>query len=249
MHEAQMHKDNCFVTLTYDQEHLPENNNLQKIDAQKFLRRLRKSLGKNTLSGKVRFYMAGEYGEQYGRPHFHICLFGIDFHDKQYLRKTPAGSKLYTSEKLQQLWTKGFSSVGAMTFESAAYTARYIMKKMNGKNKEKHYTKINIETGEIYKQEPEYNNMSRKPGIGSTWIEKYKDDVYPEGKVIVRGKKSNSPRYYNDKYKTMAPLDHEAMQYGRHIEAIAHAHDNTPERLKAREIVADAKAALLKRNL
>lgn len=280
MHEAQMHHQNCFITLTYNTENLPENNSLNKRHAVLFLKRLRKSLSREdgdigatgelsttprnkdlvrghqlettsnkTTRRKIRFYLAGEYGETYGRPHFHICLFGIDFHDKKYLRKTPAGSKIYTSEKLSKLWTYGFASVGELTFESAAYAARYIMKKINGKKQEQHYTKINKETGEIYKQEKEYNNMSRMPGLGSTWLTKYEKDVYPHGKVIVRGKKANAPRYYDKQYEKIKPEQYEDLQYGRHLEAIAHAHDQTPERLKAKETVAKAKAALLIRNI
>lgn len=198
---------------------------------------------------KVRFYLAGEYGEQFGRPHFHICLFGVDFKDKIYLAKTPAGSKLYRSPTLERLWTLGHSSVGELTFESAAYAARYIMKKVNGKKQETHYLKLNSETGEIFKLQPEYNNMSRMPGLGLAWLEKYNADIYPEGKVIVRGKQTNTPRYYDKQFKKWDPLNYEQLQHFRHLEGLLQAQHNTDARLHVREQVAAAKISQLKRKL
>lgn len=277
MHEAKMHRHNCFITLTYKPEHLPEHGQLRKRDAVLFLKRLRKSLGRrgyhfhtgkgSALPGapahdqaerldghpvekpKVRFYLAGEYGEQFHRPHFHICLFGIDFSDKKYLARTPAKSKLYRSPTLEKLWTLGHSSVGELTFESAAYAARYVMKKITGNQAKTHYEKTDPETGEIYRLEPEYNNMSRMPGIGHAWLEKYSRDIYPEGKVIVRGKQTNTPRYYDKQYAKMEPLKYEDLQYGRYVEGLLHQEDQLPHRLKARETVAAAKIRQLKRNL
>ncbi len=79
MHEAQLHENNCFITLTYDNTHLPSDGSLHYKDFQLFIKRLRKKFG-NT---RIRYYMAGEYGENFGRPHFHACIFGHDFHDKK----------------------------------------------------------------------------------------------------------------------------------------------------------------------
>lgn len=285
MHEAKCHRYNSFVTLTYRQETLPENGQLVKRHAAKFMNRLRQAAtrqlrkfpphnppvgGGGILTSRttahrrgaadapdkalahrplIRFYLAGEYGSQFGRPHFHICLFGVDFSDKKYLAKTGSGSKLYRSPTLEKLWTYGFSSVGELTFESAAYAARYIMKKINGKQAEKHYEKLNPDTGEIYRLQPEYNNMSRATGLGKEWMEKHYRDWYPEGKIIVRGKKTNTPRYYDKQYHELDPLGHEQLQHFKQIEGALHYLDQTNERLKVREQVAAAKIQQLKRKL
>lgn len=135
VHESQMHKENCFITLTYAPEHLPADQSLHYRDFQLFMKRLRKRF-----SGKViRFYMCGEYGENFGRPHFHACLFGHNFDDLT-LWKVQNKQKLYRSKTLEELWPFGHSSVGTVTFESAAYVARYIMKKVTGEAAELHYT-------------------------------------------------------------------------------------------------------------
>lgn len=134
IHEARMHKQNCFITLTYNDENLPADKSLHYEDFQKFMKRLRRKFGEG-----VRFYMCGEYGENLGRPHFHACLFGVDFADKKLWRKSPSGAFLYRSATLEQLWPFGYSSIGDVTFETAAYVARYIMKKITGEAAELHY--------------------------------------------------------------------------------------------------------------
>lgn len=134
VHEASLHQHNCFITLTYADEHLPPNNSLVYEHFQLFMKRLRKKYGEG-----IRFYMCGEYGENFGRPHFHACLFGHNFPDLK-LWKTVNKQKLYRSAELETLWPFGHSSVGTVTFESAAYVARYILKKVSGEAAERHYT-------------------------------------------------------------------------------------------------------------
>lgn len=252
MHEKQMHKYNCYATLTYDEKNLPEDRSLQYRDFQLFMKRLRKSLSKesatlHTASSKVRFYMGGEYGEKYGRPHFHACLFGMDFADRTYHMKTPAGFKIYTSPTLNKIWKNGFASIGEITFQSAAYIARYIMKKQTGDGNKKHYHIIDLETGEIYIRTKEFNQMSRKPGIGKTWLDQYHKDAYPHGKVIVRGHQTNTPRYYDKEFKKIDQLAYEELQYQRQLETKLHTADQTPERLHVQEQVQLAKIRSLKR--
>lgn len=248
MHEAQMHNHNSFITLTYDKENL-EGLSLDYRDFQLFNKRLRKSLGME----KIRFYMCGEYGEKNSRPHFHACMFGLNFPDRLYHTTTPSGSKIYTSEALQKLWTKGFSSVGDVTFESAAYCARYIMKKVQDKDQTreqaKHREIIDPDTGEIFKRKQEFNHMSRRPGIGTTWLEKYKNDVYPEGEVVVRARKTKAPRFYDTKYNLTNPEEYEIMQYERHKKANENWKDNTDKRLKVKEKVTQAKIKKLLRKI
>ena len=122
VHEASMHKKNCFITLTFDNQHLPKDGSLDVRDFQLFMKRVRKRFGTN-----IRFYHCGEYGEKLGRPHYHACLFNFDFEDK-ILWKEINGQKLYISQSLSELWPFGFSTIGEVTYQSAAYVARYIMK-------------------------------------------------------------------------------------------------------------------------
>jgi hypothetical protein len=194
VHEAQMHDENCFITLTFDQAHLEKRSNPLSLDVteyQRFMKRLRKRFGKN-----IRFFHCGEYGDKNKRPHYHAIIFGLDFKDKK-LWFNRDGNKLYTSEALSELWPYGFSTIGDVTFQSAAYVARYIMKKHKGDGAEDHYTRWCPLTGEGTPVDPEYCTMSRKPGIGYEWLKKYKADVYPHDYVVINGHKVKPPRYYD----------------------------------------------------
>jgi len=257
MHEAQMHTSNCFITLTYAPEYIREAKDLSLNyeHFQLFMKRLRKRFTGKT----IRFYMAGEYGELRDRPHFHACIFGLDFEDKKFLKRTETGSHLYTSKILEELWPYGFSSVGAVNFESAAYVARYIMKKVNGKPRltadgnyidpEQHYEYCDLETGELIKRNPEFNKMSLKPGIGQAWFDKYMSDVYTTDSVVVRGKKCRPPRFYDNKFKELFPEVFDGVQFAREQEGRSRFEDNTLERLAVKEKVALAKLSLLKRKI
>lgn len=245
MHEAQLHQHNCFITLTYDDAHLPSDQSLHYKDFQLFLKRLRKKY----TGVQIRYYMAGEYGENYGRPHFHACIFGHDFHDKKLWKRTSSGSLIYRSEDLETLWPFGYSSIGDVNFESAAYVARYIMKKQTGKHSEKHYQYTSLETGEIVQMKPEFNKMSLKPGIGYEWYKKYRSDVYPHDYVVIRGKQVKPPKFYDKKYKTDYPYEYDELIYNREKRAKLNFADNTPERLAVKEQVAQAKLQKLKRTL
>lgn len=271
MHEASMHRQNCFITLTIAPEHmhaLAPTGSLDKRHHQLFLKRLLSHRRREQLRGaaaprptnnvsqnrsvvKQRFYMCGEYGEQLRRPHYHFCIFGYDFHDKKHWSTTKAGSKLYRSTTLEKLWPYGHSTVGELTFESAAYTARYCTKKITGKKQQKHYEKINPETGEITNLLPEYNEMSRRPGIGKNWIEKYTADVYTAlpGKVIVRGKTANAPRYYDKQLEKWDAEKYEIIKHKRKIEGRKQAQHGTQARLAVREAVAKAKLTTMKRTI
>ncbi len=245
MHEAQMHTQNCFITLTYDDAHLPSDRSLHYRDFQLFIKRLRKRYP----GRRIRYYMAGEYGENFGRPHWHACIFGLDFDDKKLWKRTSANSLLYRSENLELLWPFGYSSIGEVTFESAAYVARYIMKKVTGKNAAEHYQEIDPDTGEITNRTPEFTKMSLKPGIGYEWYKQYTSDVYPHDYVVVRGKKVKPPKYYDKKYKIDNPYEFDELLYIREKSAKLNYADNTPERLLVKEQVTKAKLQKLKRNL
>src|SRR5688572_7925162 len=135
MHEASLYPQNAFVTLTYDDAHIPPGGRLDYPEFQRFIKRLRKDFAPS----RVRFYMCGEYGSLYHRPHYHACLFGIDFEDRLYAATLPSGAKSYTSDRLSRLWPLGFSSVGDVSFESAAYVARYCVQKVTGPGSKAYY--------------------------------------------------------------------------------------------------------------
>lgn len=208
MHESQMHQDNSFITLTYNEDSFHPSLNYRHF--QLFMKRLRKHAKK-----PIRFYMCGEYGENTGRPHFHACLFGWSPSDQILLKALPSGSSLFTSKTLEGLWPHGFSSVGALTLESAAYVARYVMKKVTGPNADSHYWSLNPNTGELVKVEPEFNKMSLKPGIGRPFYDRYKSDIYPDGTCIVQGTKMKPPAYYEKIYKEQNPFEHEELTFKR----------------------------------
>ena len=189
-----MHEHSCFITLTFSPEELEKRQNPSSLDVsefQRFMKRLRKKYGRG-----VRFFHCGEYGEQNKRPHYHALLFGVDFSDRV-LWSQRQGVKLYVSDNLSKLWPYGFSTIGDVTFESAAYVARYVMKKMRGEASADHYSNwIDPITGEVTEVKPEYATMSRKPGIGKTWFDKFKSDVFPNDYCVVRGHEIKPPRYY-----------------------------------------------------
>lgn len=191
-HEASLYDLNCFITLTYSDEHLPANRSLDYEAPVLFMKRLRERFG----SG-IRSYGCAEYGEKFGRPHYHLCLFNFDFPDKR-LWRNDRGHKLYTSEALSELWRFGFSSVGSVTFESAAYVARYVTKKVTGKLEEGHY-------GD---RKPERSIcVSRRPGIGKGWFDKFGKDAYTRDFVILRGRKCRPPKYYDSQFEIAYPSD------------------------------------------
>ncbi|QXP08058.1 MAG: replication initiator protein [Arizlama microvirus] len=242
-HEASLHERNCFITLTYKPEHLPEHGTLVKKHYQDFMKRLRKRFGSN-----IRYFHCGEYGEKNARPHYHACLFNFDFRDKT-LWKSVRGNKLYTSEALAELWPFGFSTIGDVTFESAAYVARYITKKVTGRNALDHYTTYCPTTGEISAERlPEYTTMSLKPGIGANWIQSFHSDVYPRDEVIMREKKIKPPKYYDKIYDQYDPEQFRKIKARRQALAKLNEVNNTPERLSVRERVKQMATKLLKRS-
>lgn len=188
LHESSLHRDNCFLTLTYSPENIPRDGSVSVREIQLFMKKLRAFLSPK----KVRFLACGEYGSQLDRPHYHLLIFGYDFPDCELFFVSKAGEKVYRSPELEKLWTKGFSTVGDVTFESAAYVCRYVLKKVNGDIAESHYGG----------RQPEFLLMSRRPGIGGDWIKKYSTDVYPKDYLTIRnGVKCHPPRYYDRMYE------------------------------------------------
>lgn len=263
VHESKQYVDNCFITLTYDDEHLPWDHSLNKRHFQLFMKKLRKEHG----TKKIRFYHSGEYGEPtpendfIARPHYHALIFNHHFNDREIFTEKE-GICLYTSDDLDRIWSMGFTTVGDLTFESAAYTARYVMKKINNSkanNAEdpfyEHYRRTDYTTGEIIDIEPEYATMSRggsgigQGGIGKTWFDKYRSDCYPSDSISVRGTIQKPPKYYD----YLVELDQDGglneIKERRVKKALENRKNNTPERLATREIVKMAQTKMLKRSL
>ncbi|AXH77073.1 MAG: replication initiator protein [Microviridae sp.] len=246
VHEAKLHKENCFVTLTYDDEHLPPADTLLKTDLQYFFRKLRKS-GVN-----FRYYACGEYGDISQRPHYHAIIFGHQFlKDRKRHSTAKNGDVVYISESLNKLWGNGYCTIGSFNYSSAAYVARYCMKKQMGKDAINHtnYTRVDVDSGVLYQVAPEFALMSLKPGIGSGWYDKYKSDAFPSDFLTHQGKKHPVPRYYTEKLKKEDETTHSKIKGKRKKQAKLLADNNTPDRLAVRETCKKAQTSSLKRNI
>lgn len=243
MHEASMWEDNCFITLTYGEGNLPANASLEYKDFQLFMKRLRKEYTGRT----IRFYMCGEYGEARARPHYHACLFNLDFDDKEPAGKSKSGEVFYSSQKLKDIWGLGHVSVQPLVRQTASYCARYIMKKVLGDEAAKAYAVVDADGVMVFRT-PEFANMSLRPGIGANWIDKYRSDVFPLDACISDGTKRRVPRFYDQRAKASGH-DFDEIEFKRQQRAqLSHA-DNTDERRRVREKVHKAKVQTLKRDL
>lgn len=266
MHEASLYPRNCFLTLTYDENHLPKNMSLDYEHYQLFMKRLRDRFNYIGSDGvnKIRFYMCGEYGGERGRPHYHALLFNFDFDDK-YPWRNKDGRVYYRSPVLDglaryetdrslvnnALWSYGTSEIGEFSYSAAAYVARYIMKKQVGKNAHEHYELYDFETGEIFDRKPEFCKSSNKPGIGAGWFaQHWKTDVFPQDFVVVDGQPRKVPRYYEKLLKRADPFLYDEVKFSRAENISEKALDNsTPDRLKVREACAEARLKSRSRNL
>lgn len=246
-HEALMHTrkikvdgaiadvpNNCFITLTFRPQELPENGSVCKRDLQLFFKRLRKKIG------PFRYFACGEYGEEDQRPHYHAILFGHDFHaDKVYFKKGTKGFPIYVSKTLTDVWGKGFTTVQDVGFESARYVARY------GAKSSKSPGAFDDPKGRAR----EFIVMSRggrngPGGIGLSWIREFgRSDVFPHDDCVVEGRKVSPPRYYDNQ------LDDEELKIVKaERRRRVDLSEFTPERLKSREKVLEARLSLRPKN-
>jgi len=220
-----MHAFNCFVTLTYSDEFLPADGSLRKRDTQLFMKRLRKHCNDHLGGHKLRFLLCGEYGDSTHRPHYHALLFGMDFPDKKKHSTNKRGNPLYVSETLDKLWGLGHCYIGALTKESAGYTCRYALKKVNGDRAEDHYKG----------REPEFIVMSRKPGIGAGWFDKFGEQVYRRDRVVVKGAERVPPPFYDRILKKRDPERLAEVKKERQKLFGIKRENSTPDRLAVRE--------------
>lgn len=199
-----------FITLTYNDENIPlkevENTKtgekkigqtLSKEDLQKFNKRLRRHYSYHYEHENIRFFAAGEYGETGGRPHYHICYFNLPIYTELIeVKKNELGQTIWTNKEIEKIWGKGFISIARQSWETAAYTARYILKKQKGEDAKWYYTS--------QAKIPEFTLMSRNPGIAKEYYEKYKNKIYEYDKITYqKGKKikeAKPPRYFDKLY-------------------------------------------------
>lgn len=285
MHEASLYWNNCWLTLTLNDEYLYSRKNPYSVEKgqtseiTRFLKRLRNKYG----SG-IRFLYCAEYGETCffcnkserdctcghyypwrGRPHYHVCVFNHDFMDKR-LYKVINGNNHYNSDDLDALWTDpdtqknmGWATISDLTYDSAAYTARYSLKKITGDLAKEndpvtgllHYQRLNPD-GEIIDLVPEYINMSRGSkrlgtgGIGKGWLDDFSKEVLDNDSVLFKNLRIKPPRYYDNKLDVVDPLRLEENKFSR-IDKAENCPDNTPDRLATREQIAKCKIEKLHR--
>lgn len=231
MHEASLYVDNCFLTLTYSDASLPPKGSLVKADFQGFIKRLRARF-----PGRViRYFHCGEYGDDKQRPHYHCLLFGFNFPDRV-LWQLRGEHQCYRSEILEELWPFGLSEIGALTMESAQYVARYAVKKL---------TDVSSLDGRI----PEYVTMSRRPGIGRPWYDRFKSDAYPSDFLISGTSKVSVPRYYDGILRDEDPDLYARLKARRSSRGRKSSVDNDAFRLSVKEQCKLAQIKSLKRNL
>lgn len=241
-HEARLSEDSrgversCFITLTYSDEHLPDDRSVDVTHWQKFAKRLRKRMG------SFRFLHCGEYGDQTRRPHYHALLFGIDFsHDRRPWETTAAGHQTWVSDTLEETWGMGHCYIGQCSFDSAAYTAGYTVKKIYGPMAEQHYERYN-EHGEVWSVRPDYATMSRRPGLGARYFDRYLQDIYPSDSVVIDGRVMKPPAYYDNLLKEREPdlYDYVMAERLKNVKPS----DSTWERRLVREKVKSAEFAI-----
>ena len=247
-----MHNENSFITLTYNSESLPPfPHSLIKEHHREFIKNIRKYYYPKT----IRYYLGGEYGtptfenDFIARPHVHVLLFGHQFTDLV-LYEENEGIKTYTSAIADEIWGKGETKIGNVSFQSAGYVARYCFKKVIGDRANEHYERICPTSLSVQNVIPEYGAMSLRPGIGKTWYDKYKTDVFPADRVVLQtGQQIKTPRYYDILLERENPDLFQEIKAKRITEASLNTDDSTRKRLANRQEVKHAQIGQLNRKL
>lgn len=222
MHEQRLSNASEFVTLTYDNDNLPDNGTLVRRDPQLFMKRLRKEYGNG-----IRFYGCGEYGARTNRPHYHLLLFNHMFADRKFLRRSADGNDYFVSDSCQRLWPVGASLLADVTFQSCAYVAGYVTDKMSGEKADDWYQ------GRL----PEFSMMSRRPGIGTGWFERFGSHAYEFDSVIVNEREVRPPRFYDKLFDLIDTKRLSEIKRKRRRAALRQKADNTSARRHVKEQV------------
>uniref|UniRef100_A0AAU8AWB6 Replication initiator protein n=1 Tax=Dulem virus 169 TaxID=3145646 RepID=A0AAU8AWB6_9VIRU len=211
-----------FVTLTYDDmsmQHLPvglindcEVHSVDKQDIQKFFKLLRRDVEYHdrAVEPSIRYFCCGEYGSKSLRPHYHAIIYGLNLSDNTSWSKSHHNFQLFRSPYLEKIWKKGFVVVSPVTWETCAYTARYVMKKAKGLTADQY-----LEHG----INPEFVLMSRRPGIGRQYFDDHYKDIYKFDSINVStsqgGKQFKPPRYFDQLYAQIDSLESEVLKINR----------------------------------
>lgn len=213
LHEASLHEQNVYGTLTYAPEHLPPNGSLVKRDHQLYLKKLRQAIAPR----RIKYYLAGEYGERNHRPHYHFLVFGFRPVDLSPL-DGQSPFPLFRSRSMEELWPVGMSAFGDVSLASASYVAGYVMKKVDQVGRKKKYSCDPV-TGVLNEIQAEYAAMSRGGrtgrGLGHGWYAKYGEEVERRGTVRADFKEVMPPRYYDQLLREKDPKAYEAVKWRR----------------------------------
>lgn len=235
VHELRLHRESAFVTLTYEDRKLPAGGSLSKRDLQLFMKRLRLAR-----PAGLRFFACGEYGETTARPHYHLLLFNACFPDQRQAKISGSGEPLYRSTELGKLWSVGDHYIGSVTPQSCAYVAGYVLKKVGQSGEE--YARVGLA--------PEFRLMSRRPGVGSGWFDRYQDEAYRHDSAILDGHEVPLPRFYDARYALIDPKEFERLRRERKRRALFEGdrNEHSRERMFVRERFQLLKQARFKRD-
>lgn len=261
-HEAHFVGRSCFLTITYDREHLPWESrpvspaglrqalqypgnvlpfagSLRRRDLVLFMKRLRKEVFAR-YGLRVRAYAVGEYGGRTARPHYHLCLLGFDFaEDRRPAGESKHGHSMFTSAELDRIWGQGMCWINEMGQEVAQYAAKYAVKQQGGR------IELRQHLGHVFEVEPPFDSLPRGRALGLPWLEEFWFDVFPRGLVVLRGgAEVPAPGAYMRLLREVDPELFEELAERRAIEGLKRLGDFMPERLASRESVAHARAAL-----
>lgn len=246
VHETLSWGASWFITLSYSDDFLPADGSIDKRELQLFFKRLREAAQARGLlegSGVRRFYN-GEYGTRTQRAHYHAIIFGVRLPDLKPWAKNARGEQTWTSDFLSEVWGKGRVVVGSVTAASAAYVASYCLRDSGAKHLP--YGFIDPGTGELCERVPPFVGMSRRPGIGRAYVERYGHQLAAGDFVILGGRKVPSPKYYRNVLESLNPELAERLATARSDAAVTPKakRERRPDRLASREMVAKAKRSL-----
>lgn len=201
MHERRYHTDAWFITLTYSPQHMPANGDLNYRHLELFFKNARHHFQDGDVPFK--YFACGEYGDQSLRPHYHFAAFSFTIPDLRRLFRTPGGDWYYTSELLSSVWKYGHVIVGKLEWDSAAYIARYVTKKMHGSNI-RYLDTFDPDTGEVDHYSIERAFQSK--GLGLSWYLDNEDEIWRLDACLFKNEYLVlPPRYYFKKLQERNP--------------------------------------------
>lgn len=230
MLEASYYKENYFVTLTLNEKHLwdiPPGDiidketgeitgeaqipSIDKDELKTFIKAVRDKWRNKYDHNGIRYFACGEYGTESGRKHYHIIFFNLPLHDLKFYKMNESREPMYNSQELEKIWGKGNVIIGEVTYNSCAYVARYVTKKILSMwSKKEDYISQGIE--------PEFIKMSTHPGIGKKYFDEHKEELMRDEKIVMQKHDGTTIQVSNPNYfkkqirKLVTPEEWEAIQ-------------------------------------